>query len=68
MTDADGLQMILVGIDGSASSIDAFRWVCVGVLGSAASRDLLEPWPVLRDYVVRGEARPAHAAAVTGAV
>jgi glutathione S-transferase len=39
--------------------------VCVGVLGSAASRGLLEPWPVLRDYVARGEARPAHAAAVT---
>jgi glutathione S-transferase len=42
--------------------------VCVGVLGSAASRDLLEPWPVLRDYVERGEARPAHAAAVQYAV
>jgi glutathione S-transferase len=42
--------------------------VCVGVLGSAASRDLLEPWTVLRDYVERGEARPAHAAAVTHAV
>jgi glutathione S-transferase len=41
--------------------------ICVGVLGSAASRDLLEPWPVLRDYVERGEARPAHAAAVTHA-
>src|SRR6202011_3467841 len=42
--------------------------VCVGVLGSAASRNLLEPWPVLRDYVERGEARPAYAAAVTHAV
>ena len=42
--------------------------VCVGVLGSAASRGLLEPWPVLRDYVARGEARPAQAAAVTHAV
>lgn len=38
--------------------------ICVGVLGSAASRDLLAPWPVLQDYVERGEARPAHAAAV----
>ena len=38
--------------------------VCVGVLGSAASRDLLDPWPVLRDYVERGQGRPAHAAAV----
>jgi glutathione S-transferase len=42
--------------------------VCVGVLGTAASRGLLAPWPVLRDYVERGEARPAHAAAVTHAV
>jgi glutathione S-transferase len=42
--------------------------VCVGVLGSAASRGLLEPWPVLRDYVERGEGRPAHAAAVAHAV
>ena len=42
--------------------------VCVGVLGSAASRDLLDPWPVLRDYVARGQGRPAHAAAVAHAV
>jgi glutathione S-transferase len=42
--------------------------VCVGVLGGAASRDLLEPWPVLRDYVAQGEARPAHTAAVQHAV
>ena len=32
------------------------------VLGSAATRDLLEPWPDLRDYVTRGEARPAAGA------
>ncbi|HEY2056213.1 MAG TPA: glutathione S-transferase family protein [Solirubrobacterales bacterium] len=38
--------------------------VCVGVLGSAHSRDLLEPWPRLREYVAAGEARPAHLAAV----
>jgi glutathione S-transferase len=38
--------------------------VCVGVLGSANGRGLLKPWPVLRDYVARGEARPAHASAV----
>jgi glutathione S-transferase len=42
--------------------------VCVGVLGSAASRGLIEPWPVVRDYVERGEGRPAYAAAVTHAV
>lgn len=38
--------------------------VCVGVLGSGASRGLLARWPALEDYVTRGEARPAHAAAV----
>jgi glutathione S-transferase len=38
--------------------------VCVGVLGSGDSRGLLEPWPTLHEYVARGEARPAHAAAV----
>jgi glutathione S-transferase len=38
--------------------------VCVGVLGSGDSRGLLEPWPTLHDYVARGEARPAHVAAV----
>ena len=62
----------------TAAALDGKTWllgdqftvadiVCVGVLGSAASRDLLEPWPVLRNYVERGEARPAHAAAVTHA-
>lgn len=59
-----------------AGALDGQQWllgdvftvadiICVGVLGSAASRDLLEPWPVLRDYVERGEARPAHTAALT---
>lgn len=38
--------------------------VCVGVLGSGESRGLLAPWPALSAYVARGEARPAHAAAV----
>jgi glutathione S-transferase len=38
--------------------------VCVGVLASADARDLLEPWPGLREYVARGEARPAQVAAV----
>jgi glutathione S-transferase len=38
--------------------------VCVGVLGSAETRGLLAEWPTLRDYVARGEARPAHQSAV----
>jgi glutathione S-transferase len=42
--------------------------VCVGVLGSAAARGLLEPWPILRQYVERGEARPAHLAAIPHSV
>jgi glutathione S-transferase len=41
--------------------------VCVGVLGSAHTRGLLEPWPKLRAYVDRGEARPAHQAALKAA-
>jgi glutathione S-transferase len=41
--------------------------VCVGVLGSADTRGLLAPWPTLHDYVARGEARPAHAAALAHA-
>ena len=38
--------------------------VCIGVLGSGSHRGLLEPWPSLGEYVARGEARPAHAAAL----
>jgi glutathione S-transferase len=37
---------------------------CVGVLGSAESRGMLDRWPRLSEYVARGEARPAHQAAV----
>jgi glutathione S-transferase len=39
--------------------------VNVGVLGSAESRGLLADWPTLRDYVARGESRPAHRSATT---
>jgi glutathione S-transferase len=38
--------------------------VCVGALGSGESRGMLERWPELSAYVARGEARPAHQAAV----
>jgi glutathione S-transferase len=37
--------------------------ICVSVLGSAHSRDLLEEWPRLREYLERGQARPAYRAA-----
>jgi glutathione S-transferase len=69
---AEAAEAIAAALDGNTWLLgDQFTVadiICVGVLGSAASRDLLEPWPVLRDYVERGEARPAHAAAVTHAV
>ncbi|HTR75138.1 MAG TPA: glutathione S-transferase family protein [Solirubrobacterales bacterium] len=61
-------EAIAAALDGKAWLLgDRFTLadiVCVGVLGSADSRGLLEPWPVLHDYVTRGEARPAHLAAV----
>jgi glutathione S-transferase len=69
---AEAAEAIAAALDGKTWLLgDQFTVadiVCVGVLGSAASRDLLEPWPVLGDYVERGEARPAHAAALTHAV
>jgi glutathione S-transferase len=69
---AEAAEAIAAALDGKTWLLgDQFTVadiVCVGVLGSAASRDLLAPWPVLRDYVERGEARPAHAAALTHAV
>jgi glutathione S-transferase len=41
--------------------------MCASVLGGAHSRGLLAQWPGLRDYVERGEARPAfiQAAAIS---
>jgi glutathione S-transferase len=66
---AEAAEAIAAALDGNTWLLgDQFTVadiICVGVLGSAASRDLLEPWPVLQEYVERGEARPAHAAAVT---
>jgi glutathione S-transferase len=37
--------------------------LCASILEGAHSRDLLQPWPGLRAYVQRGEARPAYARA-----
>jgi glutathione S-transferase len=75
VTDSPASVRFADAAEAIASALSARQWlsgeqftvadiVCVGVLGSAASRDLLEPWPVLRDYVKRGEARPAHRVAV----
>jgi glutathione S-transferase len=74
-TDSPASGRFVEAAGAIAAALDGNTWllgdrftvadiICVGVLGSAASRDLLEPWPVLQDYVERGEARPAHAAAV----
>ncbi len=79
VTDSPAAGRFSEAAEAIAAALDGKTWllgdqftvadiVCVGVLGSAASRDLLDPWPVLRDYVARGEARPAHAAALTHAV
>ena len=37
--------------------------LCASILSGAESRELLEPWPGLRAYVKRAEARPAYARA-----
>jgi glutathione S-transferase len=37
--------------------------LCASILAGAHSRDLLEPWPGLRAYVTRAQARPAYARA-----
>jgi nucleotide-binding universal stress UspA family protein len=47
MTDASGLQKIVVGIDGSASSVDAFRWAVrqAQVTGSAVEAVMAWQYP-----------------------
>jgi glutathione S-transferase len=78
-SDSAAAGQFAAAADAIAAALAASTWlsghqftvadiVCVGVLGSAAARGLLEPWPVLREYVERGEGRPAHAAAVSHAV
>jgi glutathione S-transferase len=37
--------------------------MCLSILSGAHSRDLLAEWPGLQEYVERGKARPAYAAA-----
>ena len=37
--------------------------MCGSVLQGANARELLQPWPELESYVLRGEARPAYARA-----
>ncbi len=37
--------------------------LCASILSGAHSRELLQPWPGLRAYVERSEARPAYARA-----
>jgi glutathione S-transferase len=58
------------------TALDGREWVlgerftvadvlCASILSGAHSRELLGPWPQLRSYVERSEARPAYARAAT---
>jgi len=47
-------------VDGRFTAADL---MCASLLSGADSRGLLEPWPGLRAYVQRAEARPAYARA-----
>jgi glutathione S-transferase len=75
VSDSPGAGRFAEAAEAIAAALEGKTWllgdqftvadiVCVGVLGSAAVRSLLEPWPILSEYVERGEARPAHVAAV----
>jgi nucleotide-binding universal stress UspA family protein len=74
MTDATGPQEIVVGIDGSASSIDAFRWA-VGqaqVTGSVVEAMMVWQYPAgvvpAGDEDLEAESRRALDAAIEGAL
>jgi nucleotide-binding universal stress UspA family protein len=72
MTDATGPQKIVVGIDGSASSIDAFRWAVrqAQVTGSVVEAIMAWQYPGVvpagaQDF--EAESRRALDAAIDGA-
>jgi glutathione S-transferase len=73
-SDSPGAERFTAAAEVIATAVTGNEWlsgeqftvadiVCAGVLGGAASRGLLQPWPVLQDYVERAERRPAHVAA-----
>ena len=73
MTDASGPQKIVVGIDGSASSIDAFRWAVRQAQLTGAVVEALMAWQYPAGVVPAGtqdfdaESRRALDAAIEGA-
>jgi glutathione S-transferase len=61
---AAALEAALVGHDWVLGErFTAADVLCASILSGANSRELLEPWPGLRAYVARAEARPAYARA-----
>jgi glutathione S-transferase len=61
---ATALQAALEGRDWVVGDrFTAADVLCASILSGAQSRELLEPWPGLRGYVARAEARPAYARA-----
>jgi glutathione S-transferase len=64
---ADAAAALEVALDGRdwvlGERFTAADVLCASILAGAHSRELLEPWPGLRAYVVRAAARPAYARA-----
>jgi nucleotide-binding universal stress UspA family protein len=73
MTDAGGPQKIVVGIDGSASSIDAFRWAVRQAQMTGSHLEAVMVWQYPRGVVPAGaedfeaESRLALDSAIDGA-
>jgi nucleotide-binding universal stress UspA family protein len=73
MTDASGPQTIVIGIDGSASSIDALRWAVRQAEVTGAAGEALTVWEHPGGMVPAGaqdfeaESRRALDAAIEGA-
>lgn len=73
MTDASGPQKIVVGIDGSASSIDAFRWAVRQAQLTGSHVEAVMAWQYPTEVVPAGtqdfeaESRRALDGAIEGA-
>jgi nucleotide-binding universal stress UspA family protein len=73
MTEASGAQKIVVGIDGSASSIDAFRWAVhqAHLTGSALEAVMAWQYPTgvtpVGGHDLEAESRQALGGAIEGA-
>jgi nucleotide-binding universal stress UspA family protein len=73
MTDASGLQKIVVGMDGSASSVDAFRWAVRQAQVTGSAVEAVMAWQYPGALIPRGaadfeaESRQALDGAIEGA-